>query len=166
MEYVTCSKCDGDGELKCPKCGGSSFAHSVKATTSEMFGIKEDEQCTRCHDNFVVQCNACGGTGKVSIDEVEEKDEDYYDDEAYDSSSDENSNSSDSGSSLFKTRPQLKYSILYLICSLIFLGMCLYDYNQSSNSIYRFFCMFGMLISGVFILMSIGGIILNYKKDY
>jgi len=30
-----------------------------------MFGLKPDEQCTRCHDKFVVKCNKCGGTGTV-----------------------------------------------------------------------------------------------------
>ena len=61
MSQITCYKCDGRGEVKCPKCGGSSFAHGVKAATNEMFGLKLDDPCTRCNDDFVVECNKCGG---------------------------------------------------------------------------------------------------------
>ena len=170
MAYIECPKCGGDGEIKCPKCGGSSFAHSIKAATNEMFGINEDEQCTRCHDKFVVQCNECGGTGSIrqKVEKTKRTDSGSYDYQDY--SSDSYSLSSDSEDSNNNSRAGWPVILCLAICNIIGVIIAYNNFEEKaarSNGKTFFETLSFILSLPIFLLLASGiGAILGYLIQF
>lgn len=56
-EKRDCKCCNGQGKIKCPRCGG--------------YGTMDDRKksiCYYCQGSKVVDCPVCHGTGKVEDD--------------------------------------------------------------------------------------------------
>lgn len=54
-----CSRCNGNGKIPCPGCGG-------RGAKSQNKGLNETKvvNCSGCNGSGRVTCGGCGGSGK------------------------------------------------------------------------------------------------------
>lgn len=66
MSYVTCDRCDGRGQLDCPKCDvwygsrGQLFDPLRPLSGGEIW-----EDCDHCDGTGYIDCPDCRGSGEV-----------------------------------------------------------------------------------------------------
>lgn len=65
--YVPCINCNGDGKIKCPKCGGSGreqYTDGYYASGKERI---KTGNCPECQGYGKIDCPECNGQGKIEI---------------------------------------------------------------------------------------------------
>ncbi len=61
-EKQTCTRCNGDGQIPCPGCGGSGKLEQINESAKE--GFSKIVNCAGCGGSGKRTCGACGGSGK------------------------------------------------------------------------------------------------------
>lgn len=57
-EKKTCTRCNGNGQIPCPGCGGAGKKELLKE------GFSKIVSCAGCSGRGIVTCGSCGGAGK------------------------------------------------------------------------------------------------------
>jgi hypothetical protein len=146
MSQTKCSKCDGEGDVTCPK--SDCFGGIV----NPFFG---DRHCKYCHGKGKVRCNKCGGTGTV---DKKGKKTSYSKNTNYDYS--------DNSSSAHKTSNVIIYGGTGLGISIfigIFKGCGLFSFDPQKGNAYLFdvddalkgFLIFPIIGAGVGVILDV-----------
>jgi DnaJ-class molecular chaperone len=60
-ERSTCTRCNGNGQIACPGCGGSGKAEQINEGKRE--GFSKIVSCAGCNGRGTRTCGSCGGSG-------------------------------------------------------------------------------------------------------